>query len=137
MQSLGHLAVERYLLVIVNMFEKLSSKTNLCQTTLLNVLAGSIKKGSLKLFGKVIKSNFKPIFIQQEDLLFAQLTVKETLTTASSLKSFNNQGTSLNNVEENVNNTILKLGLKKVTNIPVGDAKTRGYVNLKLLIFIS
>ena len=59
------------------------------KTTLLNVLAGVKTKG-LKVYGDV-QSSFEtnPIYVQQEDLLFPQLTVQETLETASKLRSSN------------------------------------------------
>ena len=90
------------------------------KTTLLNVLAGVKTKG-LKVYGDV-QSSFEtnPIYVQQEDLLFPQLTVQETLETASKLRSSNSDPKAV------ADRLIMDLGLKKVVSTRVGDVKTRG-----------
>ena len=104
------------------------------KTTFLNAIAGTIPSKSLKLIGTV-HSDFElenPIFVQQEDLLFPQLTVEETLTTSATLKalqsstSTTNSKTMNNNIKSSVSDFTLDLGLKKISNSYVGDAKTRG-----------
>ena len=89
------------------------------KTTLLNILAGIVPKGSLKLKGKLNKpsTSANNVFVQQDDLLFTQLTVGETLETSARLKNGNT------NV---VHSILTKLGIKKVENTIVGDAKSRG-----------
>lgn len=105
------------------------------KTTFLNALAGTIPSKSLKLIGNV-HSDFElenPIFVQQEDLLFPQLTVEETLTTSATLKALQsststntNSKTMNNNIKSSVSDFTLDLGLKKISKSYVGDAKTRG-----------
>lgn len=93
------------------------------KTTLLNTLAAEIPKGSLKLTGAVdVSDAFEPLYIQQEDLLFAQLTSKETLEISYDLR----KESSLAERDAAVANTLNSLGLKKVTHTKVGDKKTRG-----------
>jgi len=98
------------------------------KTTLLNVLADTVPRGSMRLTGTRTLVNEpagqehnapkKTAFVQQEDLLFAQLTTLETLKTSADLRGSSDKA--------RVGNMILDLGLKKVTNTRVGDAKTRG-----------
>jgi ABC-type multidrug transport system ATPase subunit len=93
------------------------------KTTLLNSLASEIPRGSLLLTGEVnVSQSYAPVFIQQQDLLFAQLTSQETLETSLDLK----KALSSSERELIVSNTLNKLGLKKVALTKVGDAKTRG-----------
>jgi ABC-type multidrug transport system ATPase subunit len=91
------------------------------KTTLLNTLAGEWEGGqALKSQGLVRKlSPANPIYIQQADQLFAQLTARETLETTAALSGSENITTSLNAL-------IRGLGLEKVQDTVVGDAKTRG-----------
>jgi ABC-type multidrug transport system ATPase subunit len=65
------------------------------------------------------------VYIQQEDLLFAQLTVQETLETSAALREKQDIH-SLESPTATVDSLILNLGLKKSKDTPVGDAKTRG-----------
>lgn len=91
------------------------------KTTLLNILAG-VKTRGLKVSGDV-QSCFDtttPIYVQQEDLLFPQLTVQETIETAIRLRSPNANPKAI------ANRLITDLGLKKVVSTRVGDTKTRG-----------
>lgn len=97
------------------------------KTTLLNVLAGATPKGSLDLRGELLSSyTAAPIFVQQEDLLFAQMTVEETLSTSATLKALNTETNFPSNKRSIVDEFISVLGLKKVRKTKVGDAKTRG-----------
>lgn len=94
------------------------------KTTLLNILADVVPKGSLDLIGYVKKPrHFNHIFVGQDDLLFPQLTTDETVKISASLKANKGNKTRCNEVADKI---ILKLGLKKVKDTPVGDAKTRG-----------
>lgn len=65
------------------------------------------------------------MYIQQEDLLFAQLTVKETLTLSDKLKTPDHTATQRT---ATVDRLAAMLSLKNVMNTKVGDAKTRGTV---------
>lgn len=83
------------------------------KTTLLNILAGTVSKGSVYVEG-TCSSSFadSPVYVQQEDLLFSQLTVRETLLTSVSLRS-----AADNTAAERaaiVDRLIMDLGLKKV-----------------------
>jgi ABC-type multidrug transport system ATPase subunit len=63
------------------------------------------------------------VYIQQEDILFAQLTVEETLTTSYSLSK---KRKNAPDVASHVNTMVNSLGLTKVAKTKVGDVKTRG-----------
>lgn len=124
-----------------------SSPSGSGKSTLLNCLSGSVPKKSLKIYGELITPfEENPIFVQQEDLFFTQLTVEETLTTSAILKSFKQQSPSssvsidnkisnlnkknkLNSLQKArnlINHFVLDLGLKKVIKTVIGDAKTKG-----------
>eukprot|EP01031_Cornospumella_fuschlensis_P037574 gene37574-45639_t len=93
------------------------------KTTLLNALAAQIPKGSLILTGSVaVSKEFDPVFIQQEDILFAQLTSKETLDISYKLRKEDSAGAK----DATVGKLLNSLGLKKVADTKVGDKKTRG-----------
>jgi ABC-type multidrug transport system ATPase subunit len=93
------------------------------KSTLLNTLAGIVQKGSLRINGQILTENkLESIYIQQEDILFAQLTTVETLKTSCELRSIQ----SKKDCKTVVNNMMNDLGLKKVQNTKVGDAKTKG-----------
>ena len=100
------------------------------KSTLLNCLSDSVPAKSLKIYGDVISQFSGSIFVQQEDVLFTQLSVEETLMTSAKLKSLKSPVGSLNknkqDVSKSVSNFILDLGLKKSKTTRVGDAKTRG-----------
>ncbi len=82
-------------------------------------------KNSQIITGEVIHSNVSSsVYVQQEDILFAQLTTYETLETSAILRASNHLSSSKK--QSIVEKLILKLGLKKVSNTKVGDAKTRG-----------
>ena len=93
------------------------------KTTLLSVLANNVPKKSLILDGKVLSvPQLESIFVQQDDLLFGQLSVIETLDTSAALRLNDEESTRCSLVD----NLVLKLGLKKVRDVRVGDSKTRG-----------
>jgi ABC-type multidrug transport system ATPase subunit len=98
------------------------------KSTLLNLLSGNTPKNTLKLQGEVYAAQDKvPIFVQQEDLFFAQLTVEETLRTTANLRDIQIASSSGRKAEKSsIAGYILDLGLKKVRKSLVGDAKTRG-----------
>ncbi|KAK4263898.1 hypothetical protein QN277_029253 [Acacia crassicarpa] len=102
------------------------------KTTLLNVLAGQLAasprlhlSGLLEFNGKPSsKRSYKFAYVRQEDLLFSQLTVRETLSLATEL-----QLPGISSVEERdeyVKNLLFKLGLVSCADTIVGDAKVRG-----------
>ena len=89
----------------------------------MNVLAGQVESKSVSIEGTYIDNRQKDvpaIFVQQQDIMFPQLSVQETLDIAVSLR-----GDKLKS-KYSVDNLINYLGLKKVKNSLVGDAKTRG-----------
>ncbi|KAK1864939.1 hypothetical protein I4F81_007475 [Pyropia yezoensis] len=102
------------------------------KTTLLNALSGRVPatKG-LRLTGN-IHINGVPLadaspavaYVMQEDLFFAQLTVRETLEMAAALQLPASVGVAER--DELVSGLIQRLGLVKAANTRVGDAKTRG-----------
>jgi ABC-type multidrug transport system ATPase subunit len=113
------------------------------QTTLLNILSETVPKDSLRIYGQLDRlngdSSSVSVFVQQEDLLFGQLTVKETLATAAALKtsddhtacdSYSDNSDSNNSIGDKgdratdgaVDKSILRLGLKKATNTRVGQS---------------
>nr|AIU41647.1 ABC transporter family protein [Hevea brasiliensis] len=102
------------------------------KTTLLNVLARQLMasprlhlSGLLEVNGIPISNiAYKFAYVRQEDLLFSQLTVRETLSLAAEL-----QLPEISSVEERdefVNNLLFKLGLVSCADSIVGDAKVRG-----------
>ena len=85
------------------------------KSTLLNALAGVTPKRSVSLEGFVHSAyDSEPVFVQQEDLLFAQLTVAETLDTSVALR---NAEDSIASRAEAVESKILDLGLKKSRDV--------------------
>ncbi len=95
------------------------------KTTLLNTLANAVPKKSLELTGDLlVDSNTQSIFVQQEDLLFAQLTVDETLDTSATLRMKGSDADKRKRAT--VDKMIMELSLKKARDTKVGDTKTRG-----------
>ena len=85
------------------------------KSTLLNALAGVTPKRSVSLEGFVHSAyEAEPVFVQQEDLLFAQLTVAETLDTSVALRKAE-ESRALR--AEAVESKILDLGLKKSRDV--------------------
>ena len=74
--------------------------------------------------GAYVTNNLRSVYIQQDDVLFAQLTTKETLETSIDLSSKSlKKSTSSSGVVDQMLNS---LGLKNVAQSKVGDVKTRG-----------
>lgn len=105
------------------------------KTSLLNALARQVPKTKGMTFTGVLTVNGVPAgqnglpqaYVQQDDLFFSQLTVRETLTMAAHLRL----PPSMANAEKDayVDKLIAKLGLTSSADTPVGDAKTRGISN--------
>ncbi|KAL4432817.1 hypothetical protein ABPG77_008143 [Micractinium sp. CCAP 211/92] len=102
------------------------------KTTLLSALAGQMPYNkNITLQGHVTangaplhQSKLRVGFVQQDDLFYPQLTVKETLMMAARLRM--SADTPADAREAYVDGIISRLGLAKAANTPVGDAKTRG-----------
>lgn len=102
------------------------------KTTLLSALAGQMPysknihlQGHITTNGVPLQSSkLRAGFVQQDDLFYPQLTVKETLMMAAELRM--SRDTSAGEREAYVNGIISRLGLAKAADTPVGDAKTRG-----------
>jgi ABC-type multidrug transport system ATPase subunit len=92
------------------------------KSSLLNTLAGDVPS-NLQGAIKYTPANLPKVYIQQEDILFAQLTVEETLTTSYSLSK--KRGKTKQDVTSRVNSMVNALGLTKVAKTKVGDVKTR------------
>ncbi|OSX76578.1 hypothetical protein BU14_0184s0005 [Porphyra umbilicalis] len=102
------------------------------KTTLLNALSGRVPAtkglrltGRIEVNGVPISTACPPVaYVMQEDLFFAQLTVRETLEMAAALQL----PASVTPAEraELVTGLINRLGLVKAARTRVGDAKTRG-----------
>ena len=95
------------------------------KTTLLNVLAGVVPKKSLSLYGYLQASNSlvnERVYVQQEDLLFSELSVLETLDTSSALRFPDESSKYKIDVDDLIN----ELGLKKSKFTRVGSTKSKG-----------
>jgi ABC-type multidrug transport system ATPase subunit len=97
------------------------------KSTLLNCLASVVPKGSLSVVGSVETSfeDVQLIYVQQEDLLFPQLTVQETLDTSFAMQMSHARKDDAPSPRV-VDSLLRDLGLKKVAAVRVGDSKTRG-----------
>ncbi|KAK9909937.1 hypothetical protein WJX75_009739 [Coccomyxa subellipsoidea] len=102
------------------------------KTSLLNALAGQVPstKG-MELQGNITingapqtESNHRQAYVQQEDLFYSQLTVRETLNMAAALRLPKNMPAE--EKEAAVADLIQRLGLVQSADTPVGDAKKRG-----------
>ncbi|CAL8467764.1 g7302 [Coccomyxa elongata] len=102
------------------------------KTSLLNALAGQVPstKG-MELQGNVTvngaphcQSDHKQGYVQQEDLFYSQLTVRETLNMAAALRLPKDM--PADKKEAAVVDLIQRLGLTQSADTPVGDAKKRG-----------
>ena len=100
------------------------------KTTLLNLLAGRVSSGVVT--GSILangerRSKFyytNTAYVEQDDLMFATLTVFETLRVAAMLrlpKSFSKKSKL-----QRVNDVIQELGLNPCRNTYIGDAEIRG-----------
>ena len=102
------------------------------KTTLLSALAGQMAAtNGMRLTGSVTANGVpaatagvRSAFVQQDDIFFAQLTVRETLMMAAELRLPREVGAGER--EALVEGVIRRLGLAKAADTPVGDAKTRG-----------
>jgi ABC-type multidrug transport system ATPase subunit len=94
------------------------------KSTVISILSGTVPKDSLSIFGEVHSRYTRPLFVAQDDLLFSQLTTSETLKTSVALKAKHSgeYKSQLSTTDDIIN----RLGLKKVAQSRVGDAKTRG-----------
>lgn len=103
------------------------------KTSLLNALARQVPfstkmsfHGKIEINGVDVKTDdaIRQAYIQQEDLFYSQLTLRETLTMACSLRL----PADLDPIERDrlVNALIEKLGLTACADTYVGDATTRG-----------
>jgi ABC-type multidrug transport system ATPase subunit len=102
------------------------------KTTLLAALAGQVPvsqrmrlSGSVTVNGTPIdRSGHRQGYVQQEDIFYSQLTVRETLTMAAHLRLPKTMSDSKR--DKYVEDLISRLGLVKSADTIVGDAKTRG-----------
>lgn len=100
------------------------------KSTLLNVLAGrittGIPTGSITINGEKRDSSWKTIaaYVEQADIMYSMLTVKETITFAAMLKL---PSTMSNEEKEHcVESTIRMLGLAPVSDARIGNSENRG-----------
>ena len=107
------------------------------KTTLLNMLAGRVEggalSGSITLNGvRRSKKTWKREtgYVEQDDLMYRTLTVRENLEYAARLRLGNNDsGVSAWTPEkkmERVNHVLRRLGLMKCADTPIGDETFRG-----------
>lgn len=102
------------------------------KTTLLNTLAGQVPaSGKLDLSGLVTlngqlqqEARVQQGYVQQEDLFFSMLTVRETMTLAAELRL--EASMCPEERVQYVEQAMQQLGLSKCADSTVGDAKTRG-----------
>lgn len=101
------------------------------KSTLLNVLSGRIQPGELK--GNILingetrePGSFKQIvgYIEQEDIMFENLSVKETLTYSALLRLPGTLETE--EKSQRVNDVVDELGLAKCQNTYIGGGEKRG-----------
>ncbi|GAB4820462.1 hypothetical protein N2152v2_007508 [Parachlorella kessleri] len=102
------------------------------KTTLLTALAGQVPatkgmelRGEVAVNGEPLaRAKYQFGFVQQEDIFYSQLTVKETLMMQAQLR-LPREMTDVEK-EDYVDGIIKRLGLSKAAETVVGDAKTRG-----------
>jgi len=102
------------------------------KSTLLSILSGmipssSILKGSVLANGKRLGSSFtKKVagFVEQDDLLFSNLTVSESIRFSGNLRL--PRSLTAAEKEERVQNVIAELGLRKVESTYIGGPMVRG-----------
>lgn len=97
------------------------------KTTFLNALSKSLKgTKDFKILGEIHSSNGKGLskedvaYIHQDDSFFSQLSVRETLKLAASLRLYSNVS------DDTISSVIKYLALDKVADNYVGDIVTRG-----------
>lgn len=100
------------------------------KSTMLNVLAGRLStgkpRGIITVNGQRRDENWKRLaaYVEQQDILYPTLTVKETITFAAMLKLPKSMSKEQKKVR--VQETINMLGLGKVEKSRIGDAEHRG-----------
>ncbi|KAK3289264.1 hypothetical protein CYMTET_3297 [Cymbomonas tetramitiformis] len=100
------------------------------KTTLLNVLAGQLpKQNNLSLEGSLLfngspNSSHKQAYMKQDDVFYAQMTVRETLLTTARLLLPSSM--SLNDKKALVEGLITKLSLRTCADSIVGSVAKRG-----------
>ncbi|KAJ2723674.1 hypothetical protein GGI07_002469 [Coemansia sp. Benny D115] len=102
------------------------------KTTLLNVLAGRVQGG--RLYGDITFNGSKRdphtfkrqlAFVEQDDLMYPQLTVSETLTTSAELRLSDTKYTKQEK-HDRVDTVMRQLRLTHVKDSPIGGAGARG-----------
>jgi ABC-type multidrug transport system ATPase subunit len=102
------------------------------KTTLLNALAGQVPvckrmslSGRVRLNGEPVATSTVVIgYVQQADMFYSQMTVRETLQMTAALRL--PSGTSAAAREAAVDEALRHLDLSAVAGTVVGDRKTRG-----------
>ena len=104
------------------------------KTSFLNVLSNKVKKEKqIFLSGKIMLNNklqneinFKNIscYLQQEDILYPQMTVFESLLMASRMRL--SSDIPINDKKQMVDNLVRKLGLTDIKNSKIGNVLKRG-----------
>ena len=69
---------------------------------------------------------YRVAYVQQQDVFYSQLTVRETLQTAAELRARARESRSPAERAAAVDDALRRLGLTKCADTRVGDAKTRG-----------
>lgn len=100
------------------------------KSTLLNTLAGRLASGELT--GKITINGKKrdaswmrlAAYVEQEDIMYRTLTVKETVTFAAMLKLPSTMTTEQK--LHNVDATLAMLGLQPIADTRIGDSEHRG-----------
>jgi len=91
-------------------------------------MKGLTLTGSITLNGNPVLSwsdyRRKCAYVEQDDLLFHTLTVRETIQLAADLRL--PRAMSKQERDERVNRTLAELGLRKCENTRIGNEKTRG-----------
>ncbi|CAJ1948621.1 unnamed protein product [Cylindrotheca closterium] len=101
------------------------------KTSLLNALCGRAYYGNI-IGDTYINGTKKQIeeikdvigFVPQDDVVYAELTVRENLVFAGKLSL--PRGTAIDEIEDLADSTLANLGLSRVANSLVGDVKRRG-----------
>lgn len=101
------------------------------KTSLLNALCGRAYYGNIVgdtyINGKKMQiEEIKDVigFVPQDDVVYAELTVRENLMYAGKLSL--PRGTDMEEIEDLADSTLASLGLSRVANSLVGDVKRRG-----------
>ena len=104
------------------------------KTSLLNVLARQVPfNPKMTLRGELVATSddaaqtsaYRVAYVQQQDVFYSQLTVRETLQTAAELRAPRESRSPAERAAA-VDDALRRLGLTKCADTRVGDAKTRG-----------